>query len=517
MSETAVAMSERDDTATEELPKDEQPGEGRLEEAIAARREKLGRLRARGIEPFALRFDRDASLAEVRTRFPHLAPNAETGERVRVAGRIMLLRRHGVIAFATIRDGTGDLQLFLTEEALGPGYELVDDLDLGDIVGAAGEVVATRRGELSVRAAELTLLSKALRPMPEKFHGLRDPEARFRRRYLDFATNPESVEVIRTKARALKAVRAALDERGFVEVETPVLQPMASGALARPFVTHHGALDADMYLRIAPELYLKRLLVGGMERIYEIGRNFRNEGIDKVHMPEFTMLEIYQAFGDYEDMMRLAQDVIRAAALETRGSLVFDYQGRRLDLGSEWRRLPLVDAISEVTGVDVGSLEPEALRAAAGAVHLDVSPNASAIELVKELYDRVVDKAIFPPTFVLDFPREISPLARPHRSKPGLTEQFDLVIAGMEIGPAYSELTDPDEQRARFELQAGARAAGDDEAHPYDTDFLEALEHGMPPAGGIGIGIDRVTMILADAPSIRDTITFPHLRPGPEG
>jgi lysyl-tRNA synthetase class 2 len=489
-------------------------GRGRLQEVLRARRESLNRLRAKGIEPFALRFDRDADAAGIHDRFDQLKPEAESGERVAVAGRVMLLRRHGQLAFVTLADATGQIQLFLTRQGMGDGYEVLDLLDLGDIVGAEGEVVKTKRGELSVKVEALTLLTKALRPLPEKWHGLRDPEARHRRRYLDLASNTDSRRVVTARQQVLKAFRGALEERGFVEVETPVLQPTAGGALAKPFSTHHRVLDIPLFLRVAPELYLKRLLVGGLDRVFEIGRNFRNEGIDRDHNPEFTMLEAYQAYGDYGDMMDLAEALIRAAALAVRGSLRFPYQGRPVDLESPWQRTPLLDLLSEALGEQV-TLEGDGVRDLAKRHDLRVEPAWGPGKIALELFEKRVESRLWNPVFVTDFPREVSPLARPHREKPGLTEQFDLVIATMEIGPAYSELTDPDEQRDRFRAQQQLRRGGDEEAHPLDEDFLEALEHGMPPAGGIGIGVDRVTMILADVPSIRDVILFPHLRPEP--
>ncbi|MFN2589444.1 MAG: lysine--tRNA ligase, partial [Actinomycetota bacterium] len=349
-------MTERDGHP----PADE--GGGRLREALAARREKLERLRARGIDPFALRFDPDTTLSAVRARFGSLGPASETGSHVRVAGRIVLLRRHGGSSFATLRDGSGDLQLFFRRDEMGDGYDLLEDLDLGDIVGVEGEVVTTKKGELSVKVRHLTLLTKALRPMPEKFHGLRDPEVRLRHRYLEFATDPESRRVLQARAKVLSALRQALVERGFVEVETPVLQPTHGGALARPFVTHHRVLDADLYLRIAPELYLKRLLVGGFERVFEIGRNFRNEGIDRDHNPEFTMLEAYQAYGTYEEMMELDEWLVAAAARATRGSLRFEYQGKELNLEPPWPRITVVESVSAAVGEDVTLERPDLRR-----------------------------------------------------------------------------------------------------------------------------------------------------------
>jgi lysyl-tRNA synthetase class 2 len=492
-----------------------QESRGRLHEVLHARRETLDRLRGRGIEPFALSFAPDAHAAELHGRFEGLDPGTDTGHHVMVAGRLVLIRRHGRLTFATLRDATGDIQLYLTADGLGEEYAFVDDLDLGDIVGASGEVVTTKRGELSVKADHLTLLTKALRPLPEKWHGLRDPEARYRYRYLEFATSPESREVIQTRAKVLGALRRVLTERGFVEVETPVLQSTHGGALARPFITHHHALDMELFLRIAPELYLKRLLVAGMERVFEIGRNFRNEGIDRDHNPEFTMLEAYQAYGDYEDMMALDEALVSEAAIAVRGSLQFEYQGKALDLSTPFRRVTVLDVVSEAVGDEV-SLDRADLREVAERAGVQTNPAWGPGKIVLELYEKRAEESIFSPTIVKDFPREVSPLARPHRSSPGLTEHFDLVICGTEIGPAYSELTDPDEQRAKFEDQQRLRRAGDEEAHPVDEGFLRALEHGMPPAGGLGFGVDRMTMILADVPSIRDVILFPHLRPEPE-
>ncbi len=483
------------------------------EDVLVARRVKLDRLRARGIEPFALRFDRDAVAAELHGRYEGLAPEAASGAVVRVAGRLVGLRRFGALTFGVLRDSTGDIQLFLEEGTLdGGGAALIEDLDLGDWVGAEGEVVRTKRGELSVKATRLTMLTKSLRPLPEKWHGIKDPELRYRRRYLELATDPESRRLIRARAQALAALRAELDGRGFVEVETPMLHATAGGAIARPFVTHHRALGVDFNLRIAIELYLKRLLVAGVERVYEIGRNFRNEGIDRDHNPEFSMLEAYQAYGDYETMMELGHALVVAAARAVRGSLRFDYQGREMDLEGDWPRVTVLGSVSEAIGEQI-SLDRQDLDQVARRQGIDVHPTWGPGRIVLELFEKLVEGQIWNPTFVCDFPREVSPLARPHRTELGLVEHFDLVMAGMEIIPAYSELSDPDEQRRSFEIQQEARRQGEEETHPLDEDFLVALEHGMPPAGGLGLGIDRLLMILADVPSIRDVILFPALRP----
>jgi len=483
------------------------------EDVLAARRQKLERLRGRGVEPFALRFDRDATAAEVQEKFDSLAPEESSGQVVRVAGRLMALRRLGKVTFGVLRDGTGDIQLFLSEETL-EGYSVLEDLDLGDWVGAEGEVVRTKRGELSVRPSQMALVSKSLRPLPEKWHGLKDVELRYRRRYLDLATNPEVRERLAARARMLAALRALLDSRGFVEVETPMLQPVPGGGLAKPFVTHHDALGIPMYLRIAPELYLKRLLIAGVERVYEIGRNFRNEGIAPKYNPEFTMLEAYQALASYEDMMVLVEELVKASAEAALGSTAFDFRGERIDLTQPWRRATLLELISEALGtaVDLDTSVADLQRAAdsAGLVH---DRGWDTIRLLAEVFDKLVEPSLIQPTIVKDFPREISPLARTHRDDPRLAEHFDLVMGGVEIAPAYSELTDPDEQKQRFEMQKERAAAGDQEAHPYDQEFLVALEHGMPPAGGMGLGVDRLLMVLTDAPSLREVILFPALRP----
>ena len=485
----------------------------REREVLRARRESLERLRAGGVEPFALSFDPDAHAAELHERFGSLGPDSLTEDRVAVAGRVVLARRFGKLVFFTLRDRTGDIQLFCTEEELGSErLALLEEVDLGDIVGARGRVMTTKKGELSVRVGELTLLTKALRPLPEKWHGLKDPDLQQRRRYLQLATDPASREMVRARATALRVARRYLDERGFVEVETPVLQQVAGGAMARPFTTHHIALDMDLKLRISLELYLKRLLVGGLERVYEIGRNFRNEGIDRDHNPEFTMLELYQAYGDYHTMMELSEELICETAVAVRGGLTFPFRGRELDLGRPWRRVTILGSVSEAVGEEV-TLERADLGELADRHDVYVDPGWGPGKIVQELFEKLVEESLFEPTFVCDFPREVSPLARPHRDHPGLTEHFDLVIGGLELATAFSELTDPVEQRAKFEAQAAARAAGDEEAHPLDEDFLRAIEHGMPPAGGIGIGIDRVLILLTDAASIRDLILFPHVRP----
>jgi lysyl-tRNA synthetase, class II len=487
----------------------------RLEKIEQQRLAKIQALRAKGIDPYPLRFDRTHTAAEIRARFAGIRPEASTGEIAAVAGRLMLKRPMGKLGFATLQDATDQIQLFVETENLGEDARIVfEELDLGDWVGARGEIIKTKRGELSVKPDEIVLLSKAIRPLPEKWHGLKDVELRYRQRYLDLLVNEESREIVRTRAQTVVAIRSFLIDRGFIEVETPMLQPTPGGALAKPFVTHMNALDLDLYLRIAPELYLKRLIIGGLERVFEINRNFRNEGVSVKYNPEFTMLEAYQAFADYHDMMDLMEGFIGHAAREVLGTTDHTYQGKAMPLGGPFPRRRLIelagDAIGEKLDLDMPA---EQLRAIAESNDVPCDPKWGAGKIVVEIYEKHVEPTLFEPSFVLDFPREASPLARPHRDDPRFTEHFDLVMAGMEIGPAYSELTDPIDQRERFEAQARARAAGDEEAMVLDEDFLRALEYGMPPTGGLGFGIDRFTMILADAPSIREVILFPLLRP----
>ena len=483
-------------------------------EVLRARRESMERLREGGIEPFALMFDIDTHAVDLLAEFEErLDPEEESDRRASVAGRVVLARRHGKLTFLVIRDRSGDLQLFCEEATLGvEGYGLLDEIDLGDIVGATGHVVRTRRGELSLKVNSLSILTKALRPLPEKWHGLQDPDLQQRRRYLHLITDPTPRGYVVARATVLRTIRHELDGRGYTEVETPILQSVAGGALAKPFTTHHNALDVDLNLRISLELYLKRLMIGGLERVYEIGRIFRNEGISWKYNPEFTMLELYQAYADYHSIMRIAEELIRACAQAVNGALTLRFRDRELDLAPPFRRLSILGSVSEAVGDEI-TLDRGDLAEIADRHGVSVDPAWSSGKLVLELFEKLVEPTLFEPTFVCDFPREVSPLARPHRDDPALTEHFDVVIGGVELGTAFSELTDPIEQRAKFELQQAQRAAGDEEAHPLDEDFLTALEHGMPPTGGIGIGIDRLLMVLTDAPSLRDLILFPHQRP----
>jgi len=457
-----------------------------LPEEMRDRREKLERLRAAGIDPYSRGFRPTHSTAEARAL---LGEGDRTTESVALAGRMMVKRLHGGSAFADLQDGADRIQLFASRDILGPdAFELFSGLDPGDVIGVNGPMFRTRRGEPTVEVHSVQLLTKALRPLPEKWHGLKDIEIRYRQRYVDLIANPEVREVFRARTRIITGLRSLLDERGFVEVETPVLQEVPGGGHARPFLTHHNSLDRDLYLRIALELHLKRLLVGGFERVYEVGRVFRNEGLSPRHNPEFTMLECYEAYADYEDVMKLVEDLITASAKSAGRPLATTYQGEEVDLTPPFRRARMADLVLEFTG-----------REAVG-------------DELNGLFEEHVEPNLRQPTFVIDYPIEISPLARPREDDPRFVERFELIILGREYANAFTELTDPVDQRARFEGQAAKRAAGDVEAHPMDEDFLRAVEYGLPPCGGLGVGIDRLVMLLTDQPSIRDVILFPVMK-----
>jgi lysyl-tRNA synthetase, class II len=489
---------------------------GREREVLRTRREGRDRL---GDRAFALNLEQALGVMEpdtassIREAFGRLARDTIDEARRTVAGRIVLKRDMGKLAFLVLRDRSGDIQLVVNQDTDLAGRELLAEVDLGDVVGATGRVGTTRKGELSIFVERLAMLTKALRPLPEKWHGLKDPELQQRQRSLHLATDPDARRrLVDARAGTLRAIRAYLDEHGYVEVETPVLQTIAGGAMARPFVTHHRDLDMDLYLRISLELHLKRLLVGGLERVYEIGRNFRNEGVGWKYNPEFTMLELYRAYADYETMMEVTRDLVQASALAVAGSLQVSFRGSEIDLGGPWRRVTVLGSVSEAVGEEV-TLERSDLAGLAERHDVPVDPSWPAGKIALELFEKLVEPGLIQPTFVMDFPREVSPLARPHRDDPRLTEHVDPVIGGMELGTGYSELTDPDEQRAKFLLQQQARESGELETHPFDEDFLQALEQGMPPAGGLGIGIDRLIMLLTDAASIREVILFPLHRP----
>ncbi|MDP9122716.1 MAG: lysine--tRNA ligase [Acidobacteriota bacterium] len=494
-----------------------------LDEQIQNRRAKRQRLSDAGISTYPHRFDWDLEPLAVHARYSGRSAEELEAEPVhlRVPGRVRAIRDQGKTAFADLHDGQQKLQLFIKRETLpAPARLVLENLDLGDLLGAAGTLLRTRSGELSLRVDDLTLLAKALRPMPEKWHGLADVETRYRQRYLDLATSPESRLVFEVRAALLRGTRELLDRRGFVEVETPMMQVLPGGATARPFRTHHNALDIDLYLRIAPELYLKRLLVGGMPRVYEINRNFRNEGISTRHNPEFTMLEFYWAYADYRDVMELTEELIgelAARARQMRGVAELTWAGEALDFSRPWARYSVREAISHHAGVAPEVLESEpSLAAELGRRAIPVPAAGGYGQLLMALFEGTVEPRLLRPTFVTDYPVEVSPFAKQRPDDPRFTERFELYVGGMEVANAFSELNDPDVQAERFRQQLRAREKGDQEAHLFDHDYVRALEYAMPPAGGCGIGIDRLTMLLTDRPSIRDVILFPLLKPEAE-
>jgi len=471
------------------------------------RREKLERLRADGVEPFPHAFEGVVPIADVRAAHGDLEAGAETDAAYRIAGRIHARRGMGKAAFIDLYDRSGQIQLHARRDLLGDErFDRLVSLDLGDLIGADGTAFMSRRGELSLRVDGWTLLAKSLAAPPEKFHGLQDVETRYRRRELDLIANDDTRDLFILRSRVISAIRRWLDARGFLEVETPVLQPLYGGAMARPFTTHFNALDRDFYLRIATELYLKRLIVGGLERVYEMGKNFRNEGLSHKHNPEFTVLEWYEAYADYQRIADELEQLVSYVAAEV------GYAGE-VDFSTPWRRVALADAIRDETGVDVlEHRDAAALVAAARERGIELPPDETWPQLVDELLSKHVEPKLVNPTFVMDYPVELSPLAKVHRSKPGLVERFECFAGAMEFANAFSELNDPDEQRKRFEEQDRLQAAGDVEAQPYDEDFVRALEQGMPPAGGIGVGIDRLVMILSGRTSIREVVLFPAMR-----
>jgi len=483
-----------------------------LSQVLEDRREKLERIRAAGIEPFPHEFSGREDIAEVRAAHQGLQAGAETDSRHRVAGRIVARRGHGKACFLDLRDGSGQIQLHARKDVLGDeAYELLVDLDLGDIVGAEGTAMATRRGgELSLAIDHWRLLAKSLRPPPDKFHGLEDTETRFRRRELDLIANEESREIFRVRARTISEIRRWFDEHDFVEVETPVLQPLYGGALARPFTTHHNALDRDFYLRIATELYLKRLVVGGIDRVYELGKDFRNEGVSHKHNPEFTMLEWYEAYADYEKTAHDLEKLVAEVAERVLGTTKVPRGETEIDFAPPWRRITLREAILERAGIDIA--EHPTREALAKAMGTEPDPKEGWGKLVDGLLSREVEPGLIQPTFILDYPTELSPFAKAHRSQEGVVERWEAFAGGLEIANSFTELNDPDEQRRRFEQQAAEVARGDEEAQPFDQAFVEALEQGMPPTGGVGLGIDRLVMMLTGAQTLREVLLFPAMR-----
>ncbi len=489
-----------------------------ISQQAAVRRQKLADLCEAGRNPFVItKYHQDAYSADLKQEFADLPAEAETGKIVSLAGRMMSKRIMGKASFAHLRDQKGDIQIFVKRDLLGEeAYAAFKKLDIGDIIGVKGEVFRTKMGEISVRICELTLLSKSLLPLPEKFHGLTDREARYRQRYVDLIVNPDVRRAFEVRSKFIKHLRNYLDERGYMEVETPVLNTIAGGAAARPFITHHNTLDIDMYLRIATELPLKRLIVGGIDRVYEVGRIFRNEGMDPKHNPEFTTVELYQAYADFHDMMDIAEGVLSSAAKEILGTYEIEWLGNKIDLTPGWRRMTMIEAVREYVGIDFDAITDDAEAvAAANAKGVELNPAAEPTwgNALYACFDQKVEEHLIQPTFITMYPVEVSPLTKRSPEDPRLTERFEFFINHSEMGNAYSELNDPLDQRDRFVKQAEQRDRGDDEAEMIDEDFLTAMEYGMPPTGGMGIGIDRCVMMLTNSDSIRDVILFPTMKP----
>ena len=483
-----------------------------MNQLMKVRREKLDKLKQEGKNPFEItKFNRTHTSKQVVDNYDELE-----GKDVTVAGRIMAKRIMGKASFVHIQDSEGKIQSYVSINDLGEeSYQAFKEDDIGDIVGITGFVFKTRTGEISIHAKELTLLSKSLRPLPEKYHGLKDTDLRYRQRYVDLIVNPEVKDTFLKRTEIIKEIRRILDEKNFLEVETPILNTIAGGASARPFITHHNTLDIDMYLRIANELYLKRLIVGGFDRVYEMGRMFRNEGMDIKHNPEFTNIELYAAFADYYDMMDITEEIVSKTAEKVLGTTKINYQGTDIDLTPNWKRITMIDAIKEQTGVDFNSVETdeEALKIAKE-LNVEIDPiKTSRGEIINQIFEDKVEETLIQPTFIYDYPVEVSPLTKRKPSDPRLTERFELFIGGREYANAYSELNDPIDQYERFLNQVKQREAGDDEANMMDEDFVTALEYGMPPTGGLGIGVDRLIMLLTDQASIRDILLFPTMKP----
>ncbi|OWR27462.1 lysine--tRNA ligase [Saccharibacillus sp. O23] len=487
-----------------------------LSELLKVRREKLGELKELGIDPFGAKFERNETAKGILAKYDTMDKEEleEKAIEVTLAGRIMAKRAMGKASFAHIQDLTGRIQLYVRKDSVPEEqYDAFTILDLGDIVGVRGTVFKTKTGETTVKVAELTVLTKSLQPLPDKYHGLKDVELRYRQRYVDMIVNPEVQQTFILRSKIIQSMRRYLDSLGYLEVETPTLHSIAGGAAARPFITHHNALDMELYMRIAIELHLKRLIVGGLEKVYEIGRVYRNEGTSTRHNPEFTMIELYEAYADYKDIMSLVENMVSHIAQEVLGTTTIEYQGQQIDLAPQWRRVSMVDAVKEVTGVDFGvRMTDEEAHALAKEHKVPVEKHMTFGHILNAFFEQFVEETLIQPTFVTGHPLEISPLAKKNEQDPRFTDRFELFIVAREHANAFSELNDPIDQRERFEAQLQEKEQGNDEAHEMDEDFIRALEFGMPPTGGLGIGIDRLVMLLTDAPSIRDVLLFPHMR-----
>lgn len=495
----------------------QQEQEVEVSELLQIRREKLGELRGLGIDPFGGKYERTHNAGEILKQYDQLSKEEleEKSVEVSIAGRLMAKRGMGKASFAHIQDLTGKIQIYVRQDSIPEvKYSAFSLLDLGDIVGVTGEVFKTKTGETSIKVKDLEILSKSLYPLPDKYHGLKDVELRYRQRYVDLVVNPEVQQTFIKRSRIIKSMRHYLDSQGYLEVETPTLHSIAGGAAARPFITHHNALDMQLYMRIAIELHLKRLIVGGLEKVYEIGRVYRNEGMSTRHNPEFTMIELYEAYADYKDIMALTENMIAHIAQEVLGTTVIQYQDYEVDLTPQWRRVSMVDAVKEVTGVDFGGhMTNEEAHALAKEHKVPVDAHMTFGHILNAFFEQFVEETLIQPTFVYGHPLEISPLAKKNPEDPRFTDRFELFIVGREHANAFTELNDPIDQRQRFEAQILEREHGNDEAHEMDDDFIRALEYGMPPTGGLGIGVDRLVMLLTDSASIRDVLLFPHMRP----
>lgn len=481
-----------------------------LNDLMVQRREKLDNLKKNDIKPYGDKYDYTHHAIEIEENFENLEE-----KEVSLVGRVMAVRTHGKASFADLMDMTGRIQLYVKVNAVGEDrYDFFNDLDIGDFIGITGTVFKTRRGQISIKVSGFKFLSKSLRPLPEKWHGLKDKETRYRQRYVDLIVNPDVKETFVLRSKIIREIRKYLEDNGFLEVETPMMHPIPGGTSARPFITHHNTLDMDLYMRIAPELYLKRLIVGGFEKVFELNRNFRNEGMSFKHNPEFTMMELYQANADYHDMMELMETMVAHVAEKALGTTKINYQGEDIDLTPPWRRLTMVEAVKEYTGVDFEDIESDkdAVEAAKG-IGIDLEEGTKKGHVLNLVFEERVEDKLIQPTFIMNYPIEISPLATRMDDDPNYTYRFEPFIYGWELGNAFTELVDPIDQKERFEEQVKQRAAGDDEAHMMDEDYVRALEYGMPPTGGLGVGIDRLVMLLTDSPSIRDVILFPTMRP----
>lgn len=495
---------------------EEMDNENEISELLQIRRDKLDELRGLGIDPFGQKYVRTSTAADVISEYDSLTKEEleQKSITVSLAGRIMAKRGMGKASFAHIQDLSGRIQIYVRQDSTPEvKYQAFSILDLGDIVGVTGKVFKTKTGETSIKVSDLEVLSKSLYPLPEKYHGLKDVELRYRQRYVDLIVNPEVQQSFITRSRIIQSMRRYLDSLGYLEVETPTLHSIAGGAAAKPFITHHNALDMELYMRIAIELHLKRLIVGGLEKVYEIGRVYRNEGTSTRHNPEFTMIELYEAYADYKDIMSLTENMIAHIAQEVLGTTHIQYQGQDIDLTPQWRRLSMVDAVKEVKGVDFGvHMTNEEAHALAKEHHVKVEPHMTFGHILNEFFEQFVEETLIQPTFITGHPVEISPLAKRNTEDPRFTDRFELFVVAREHANAFTELNDPIDQRQRFEAQMVEKEKGNDEAHEMDDDFIRALEYGMPPTGGLGIGIDRLVMLLTDAASIRDVLLFPHMR-----